>query len=314
MFPVREHALAASYFLRASPEKDGNPRYQCGLPLRQCARPPRLRVKIPLFPYRFAASRLRVNPLFTPTPTDLHPPNEQRTRPGMNTLSPAPDLTGIDTWLFDLDNTLYSPAAGLFKQIDQRMGAYIMRIEDVDADAARVIQKRYFHDHGTTLAGLMAHHGVTPAHFLDYVHDIDLAVLTPNPALRAALKDLPGRRHIFTNADATYAQKVMEAVGIADLFDGITDIHATDYIPKPQAAAYQQLQHDVAGFAPERAVFFDDMTRNLAPAHAMGIRTVWLDNGSESGDRGHDPKHVDHHLKGSDVDALANWLKGVRKG
>lgn len=225
----------------------------------------------------------------------------------------ADDLSHIDTWLFDLDNTLYSPAAGLFHQVDERMGAYIMAIEDVDAAAARVIQKRYFHDHGTTLSGLMAHHGVAPDHFLDFVHDVDLSVLHPNAALYDAIAALPGTRHIFTNADVRYAERVLDAVGLSGLFSGITDIHATRYVPKPQQRAYDQLAIDIAGFDPTRAAFFDDMTRNLAPAHAMGIRTVWFDNGSESGNRDHHPDHVDHHITGDDVDVLADWLMGVTR-
>lgn len=212
----------------------------------------------------------------------------------------------IDCWIFDLDNTLYPPELGLFAQIDQRMGAFIMNRVGCDAAEARAIQKRYFHDHGTTLAGMMRHHGVAPEEFLTFVHDIDLAHVPEDMALRAALAALPGKRHIFTNADATYAAAVLERRGIADLFDCIVDIRATDYLPKPETAAYAALHRLIPGFDPTRSIFFDDMTRNLRPAHAMGITTVWLDNGSESGDRDHDPAHVDHH-----VDDLLHWLHGV---
>jgi putative hydrolase of the HAD superfamily len=241
-------------------------------------------------------------------------PQQSAQRVGMaDDRTPPADLSDIDFWVFDLDNTLYSPAAGLFRQVDERMGSYIMGIEDVDAATARQIQKRYFHDHGTTLAGLMAHHGVQPAHFLDYVHDVDLSVLRPSDRLRDAIAALPGTRHIFTNADANYAERVLDAVGLSGLFSGITDIHATTYVPKPQQSAYDRLSVDIARFDPRRALFVDDMTRNLAPAHAMGIRTLWFDNGSESGDRQHDPAHVDHHITGDDVDVLADWLKGVKQ-
>lgn len=215
----------------------------------------------------------------------------------------------IDCWVFDLDNTLYPPAAGLFTQIDQRMGAYIMQIEGCDAVTARTIQKRYFHDHGTTLSGLMRHHGTDPDHFLDFVHDVDLSVLAPDPALRRAIAATGGHRHIFTNADANYAARVLGALGLADLFDDITDVRATGYIPKPAADAYRTLAERLPGFAPERTLFVDDMSRNLRPAHAIGITTVWLDNGSEAGDRDHHPAHVDHH-----IDALADWLMGVATG
>ncbi len=213
---------------------------------------------------------------------------------------------GIDTWIFDLDNTLYSPDIGLFKQIDARMGAYIMRLEGCDAATARIIQKRYFHDHGTTLAGLMRHHGVAPDHFLDDVHAVDLSVLPRDPALRDALAALPGRRHIFTNADAAYATRVLDAIGIGDLFETIVDIHATGYVPKPDRHAYAVLARSIPGFDPARSLFIDDMSRNLAPAHAMGMTAIWLDNGSESGSRGHDPAHVT-----ATVDDIVAWLQGV---
>ena len=210
---------------------------------------------------------------------------------------------GVDCWIFDLDNTLYPPELGLFAQIDQRMGAFIMKRLGCDAVEARTIQKRYFHDHGTTLAGMMRHHDVEPAEFLSYVHAIDMDRIPADPALAAALEKLPGARHIFTNADADYARAVMERRGIAHLFDAVVDIHATAYAPKPEQAAYDVMAARIPRFDPARALFVDDMSRNLAPAHRMGMTTVWLDNGSESGDRGHEAAHVDHH-----IDDIVGWL------
>ena len=112
----------------------------------------------------------------------------------------APAFAHVDTWIFDLDNTLYPASCGLFDLIDERMGAYIQRLLDCDAVEARRVQKVHFHEHGTTLAGLMANHGVDPHHFLDFVHDIDLARVTADPALVAAMDRLPGRKFVFTNA------------------------------------------------------------------------------------------------------------------
>jgi putative hydrolase of the HAD superfamily len=217
----------------------------------------------------------------------------------------APLIDQIDCWIFDLDNTLYHPRAALFDLIDARMGAYIARLLDCDAVEARRVQKDYFHNHGTTMAGLMANHGVDPEHFLDDVHAIALDRLTPDPALRAALSALPGRRIIFTNGDADYAGRVLAALGIADLFAATHDIRATAYVPKPQPSAYASLCAAHA-IAPSRALFVEDLSRNLPPAKALGMTTVWLDNGSESGHRGHDPAHVDHHIHD-----LAAWLGQV---
>ncbi|MFM6853775.1 MAG: pyrimidine 5'-nucleotidase [Sphingopyxis sp.] len=223
--------------------------------------------------------------------------------------SAAPLVDRIRCWLFDLDNTLYPPATALFDQIDVKMGQFIMQLARCDAAEARAIQKRYFHDHGTTLAGLMMHHGVEAEDFLRFVHDVDLSHVGPDHGLRAAISRLPGECHIFTNADADYARAVLRARGLDGLFSSIIDIRATGYIPKPQAGAYSRMAAQIGGFSPECAVFIDDMSRNLRPAHAMGITTVWLDNGSESGDRDHDADHVDHH-----IDDLALWLNGVTNG
>jgi putative hydrolase of the HAD superfamily len=211
----------------------------------------------------------------------------------------------ISCWIFDLDNTLYPPESRLFDQIDARMGAFISQLVDCDAAAARVIQKRYFHEHGTTLAGLMNQHAINAEEFLTFVHDIDLGSLAPDPKLQAALSQLPGQRHIFTNADADYARRVLAARGIADLFDQIVDIRATAYVPKPQEPAYRTLAALLPDFDAAQSVFVDDMSRNLRPAKAMGITTVWLANGSEAGARDHDPAHVDHH-----IDDLTGWLQG----
>ncbi len=214
-------------------------------------------------------------------------------------------LSHIDTWIFDLDNTLYHPRHCLFDQIDAKMGDYIARLEGCDLVQARTIQKRYFHDHGTTLAGLMANHGVAPDHFLDFVHDIDLSVIDADAPLRAALSALPGRRIIFTNADTPYALRVLDRLGIAELFDGIFDICAGNFIPKPQAAPYAQICADHA-IDPGRAIFFEDMARNLTPAKKIGMATVWLDNGAESGNRDIDPDAID-----DSTDDLTAWLQSA---
>jgi putative hydrolase of the HAD superfamily len=208
----------------------------------------------------------------------------------------------IAYWIFDLDNTLYHPRHRLFDQIDAQMGRYIADLEGCDLAEARIIQKRYFHEKGTTLAGLMAHHGTNPDHFLEYVHDIDLSILPPDPALANVLANLPGRRLIFTNADANYAARVLAQLGIEHLFEAIFDIRAANFIPKPQDPPYAQLCN-VHAIDPQRAIFFEDMARNLIPAKKLGMRTVWLDNGAESGNRDMEHSMVDHI-----TDDLTAWL------
>lgn len=225
----------------------------------------------------------------------------------MSASAPSPDLAHIDTWVFDLDNTLYHPKHELFTQIDAKMGAFIANMFGCDLVEARRIQKEYFHAHGTTLAGLMKDHDVKPDVFLDFVHDVVLDTLEPEPGLREALTALPGRHLIFTNADVTYAGRVLDKLGIADLFDGMFDIHAAHYVPKPADAPYAALVETFA-INPASAIFFEDMARNLIPAHRLGFTTVWIDNGSESGDRDSDPAYIDYH-----IDDLVPFLQGITR-
>jgi putative hydrolase of the HAD superfamily len=216
-----------------------------------------------------------------------------------------PALAHVESWIFDLDNSLYSPSLDLFALIDLRMGEYIQRLLGCDPLEARRVQKAHFLEHGTTLAGLMREHGVDPHDFLDFVHDIDLARLTADPALVAALDRLPGRKFIFTNADEGHARRVLDRLGFANAFDGMHDIHAMAYVPKPNPAAYEVLcaRH---GIDPGRALFVDDMARNLVPAKALGMMTVWLDNGSEKGGHDADLESIDY-VAGS----LGEWLETI---
>lgn len=199
---------------------------------------------------------------------------------------------GISNWVFDLDNTLYHPELAIFDKIDAKMGQYIARLLQVDALEARQVQKNYFREYGTTLAGLMRHQNIEPRDFLDFVHDVDLSAIAPQPALVEAIAALPGRKFIFTNADTPYARKVLERLGLSDIFSDIHDIYATQYIPKPEQSAYDSML-DAFGIDPEKSVFFEDMARNLRPAKAMGMGTIWINNGAELGAHGHDEAHID---------------------
>lgn len=214
-------------------------------------------------------------------------------------------LAHIDDWIFDLDNCLYPASTNLFALIDVRMGEYIQRLLACDPVEARVVQKRHFLEHGTTLAGLMRTHNVEPREFLDFVHDIDLARIAADPALVGAMDRLPGRKFVFTNADEDYAARVLDRLGLANLFDGMHDIHAMNYAPKPDPASYRALC-DRFGIDPTRAVFVEDMARNLIPAKRLGMTTVWVDNGSEKG--GHDADRDSIDFVTHDVGA---WLAGL---
>lgn len=216
------------------------------------------------------------------------------------------DLSRITTWIFDLDNTLYPPTADLFGQIDDRMGAYIGRLLACDPVEARRVQKAFFHEHGTTLRGLMNHHDVDPHEFLSYVHDIDMDVLGIDTRVIEGIARLPGRKLVFTNGDAPYAGRVLDRLGLGGAFEAIFDIHATDYIPKPDPRAYQGLC-DAYGIDPTRALFVEDMARNLRPAKAIGMTTVWVNNGSERGDHDACPSYID-----IEITDVGEWLDGLQ--
>jgi putative hydrolase of the HAD superfamily len=191
-----------------------------------------------------------------------------------------PALAHIDAWIFDLDNTLYPASADLFGLIDKRMTAYVARITGLPLDEAYKVQKSYFREHGTTLNGLMTEHGVDPHHFLADVHAIEMDVLREDRRLIEAIARLPGRKLIFTNGDEPYARRVLAGLGLSESFEAIHDIHAMAYQPKPHAHAYQSMV-DSFGIDPHRALFADDLARNLPPAKTLGLTTLWIDNGSE---------------------------------
>jgi putative hydrolase of the HAD superfamily len=211
----------------------------------------------------------------------------------------------IRDWIFDLDNCLYPASAGLFDLIDERMGAYIQRLLDCDAQEAKRVQKAHFHEYGTTLAGLIKEHGVDPHHFLADVHDIELERLQYDERLGRFLHRLPGRRFVFTNGDALYARKVLEKIGVGGHFDDLHDIHASSYRPKPDPHGYSLLCERFK-IDPAHALLVDDMVQNLAPAKALGMTTIWVDNGSERGNHNYDGKVVDERI--SDV---GDWLQSI---
>jgi putative hydrolase of the HAD superfamily len=214
-------------------------------------------------------------------------------------------LRSSTCWIFDLDNTLYPAACDLFVQVDQRIQQFVMDLLQLDPDQARRVQKDYFHQYGTTLNGLIQHHDVEPDVYLDYVHDIDVTPVPPSPALDAALGRLPGRKLVYTNGSVPHADRVMERLGVSHHFDGIFDIVAADYVPKPDPGAYDEFVRRF-GVAPEDAVMVEDIARNLAPAHALGITTVWLRSDHYwSGGNADDP-HIDHV-----IDDLVDWLGTV---
>jgi putative hydrolase of the HAD superfamily len=179
----------------------------------------------------------------------------------------------VGTWVFDLDNTLYPHHLNLWQQVDERIRLYIERLLDLSKEDAFRLQKDYYRRYGTTLRGLMLEHGLKPDDFLDFVHEIDHSPLEPNPQLGAAIKKLPGRKLILTNGTRKHADAVMLRLGIQEHFEDVFDIVAAELEPKPSPQVYDRFlaRH---GVDPQKAAMFEDLARNLAAPHSLGMTTV----------------------------------------
>ncbi len=188
-------------------------------------------------------------------------------------LRPAPEA--IDTWIFDLDNTLYPASSGVFDQIGRRINAYVARALGLELEQAYLVQKDLFRRYGTTMRGMMVQHGIDPHDYMADVHDVDLSHLVAHEVLDRALAALPGRKLVHTNASVRYAEDVLRRLGIDRHFSGIFDIAAADWLPKPENAGYEALRRrfDVD---PGRSAMFEDMACNLKPAFESGMMTVWV--------------------------------------
>ncbi len=218
------------------------------------------------------------------------------------TSAPINRLLQAECWVFDLDNTLYPATSGVFAQVDKKMTRFIADFLDMDLDEAGALRRTYYLEHGTTLSGLMALHGMEPEAFLDYVHNIDLGQVTPDPELNQALSRLQGRKIIFTNGPTSHAEKVLERLSIGHHFEAVFDIIGAGYIPKPRPEPYGALvnRHQLK---PGETVMVEDLARNLAPAAEMGMTTVWVRPDTGAGLDSPLPEYVDHV-----VDDLVRWL------
>jgi len=214
-------------------------------------------------------------------------------------------LGEIETWIFDLDNTLYPVSCRLFDQIHARMTRFIADRLDLAPEAALATQKRYFREHGTTLRGLMTVDRIDPDDFLAYVHEIDLSCVPRDHVLVAALAALPGRKIVHTNGSVRHAERLLDHLGIAESFCGIFDIAAAGYEPKPALAGYHELarRHQVA---PRTALMIEDMAKNLVPAAALGMTTAWVRNPVDWAAAGSEGDHI-HHI----IDDLGRFLTDV---
>jgi len=222
----------------------------------------------------------------------------------------GPDFRHVRNWIFDLDNTLYRADNGIFAQIESRMTDYVMAFLNLPRDQAHARQKALYREHGTTLIGLMREHGAEPDDYLHYVHDIDLSGLQPDQGLAAAIQRLPGRCFVFTNGCRHHAARILDRLAMTQLFEAVWDIRTMGFTPKPQAAAYANVV-EAAGIGCAQTAMFDDIARNLVPARALGMTTIWLN--TDAPWSRHGPlldvctSDIDH-----ETDNLTQFLQSIR--
>ncbi len=216
----------------------------------------------------------------------------------------------INTWIFDLDNTLYSADSGIFQQVHKLMGKFIAENLNMDLPDAKKLQTKYYKQHGTTLRGLMDNHGVDPDFFLNEVHKLNYSIVGPNEGLNTELKKLEGRKLIYTNANKQHVIDVLDRINLTNFFDEIFDIKLANYIPKPEIEPYKQIIN-LYDIDPSTSAMFDDIAKNLVPAKKVGFTSVWIDAGYEnfSDDIEASKEYLDFQTRD-----LSLFLKDVNEG
>ena len=217
------------------------------------------------------------------------------------------ELKKIKYWLFDLDNTLYSGDTKVFDQVDKKMSRFISEKLKVSEEEAKKIQKNYFHEYNTTLNGMIKNHDIDANEFLEFVHDVDLNFLKKDVFLENQINRLNGKKIIFTNGSRAHAANVTKRIGIDKLFDGVFDIVDSDFYPKPSIEPYKKIIENY-NIEPEYCIFFEDIARNLKPAHELGMKTVWIKNKEPWAVEYSDAEFINYK-----TDNLANFLKEINE-
>jgi len=217
------------------------------------------------------------------------------------------ELKKIKYWLFDLDNTLYSGDTKVFDQVDKKMSKFISEKLKISEEEAKKIQKNYFHEYNTTLNGMIKNHDIDANEFLEFVHDVNLDFLKKDEFLGNQINKLNGKKIIFTNGSKAHAANVTGKIGIDKLFDGVFDIVDSDFYPKPSMEPYKKIIENY-NIEPEYCIFFEDIARNLKPAHELGMKTVWIENDEPWAAKYSDSEFINYKTKN-----LANFLKEINE-
>ena len=213
----------------------------------------------------------------------------------------------INTWIFDLDNTLYSADSGIFQQVHILMGEYVSKNLNIEINEAKELQRKYYKQHGTTLRGLMDNHNIDPDHFLSEVHNLDYSIVKPNKKLNKELEKLEGRKIIYTNANLEHAENILKRLELSNMFQEIFDIKSANYIPKPEISPYHQIINHF-NIDSSTSAMFDDIAKNLVPAKKVGFTSIWVDAGYEnfSDDIASSKEFLDYETKN-----ISNFLNQV---
>ena len=217
------------------------------------------------------------------------------------------ELTNIKYWLFDLDNTLYAGTTKVFDQVDKKMSKFISEKLNLSIEEAKKIQKDYFHEYNTTLNGMIKNHEIDANEFLEFVHDVNLDFLKKDKFLENEIMKLNGKKIIFTNGSRAHAENVTKKIGIDKLFDGIFDIVDSNFIPKPSKESYEKIIENYK-IEPQYCIFFEDIARNLKPAHELGMKTVWIKNNEPWAAKFSDSTFINYK-----TDNLAQFLKEINE-
>lgn len=180
-------------------------------------------------------------------------------------------------WIFDLDDTLHDASAHIFPVMNRAMTQYMMDALDLDEPAAHKMRQHYWRIYGATLKGLMRHHDIDPHHFLNETHRFEnlSELVIQAKRLRHMLQGLPGRKLVFTNAPRNYATRVLELLGIDDVFELIFSVESTKFHAKPSTRGFQQLLKTIKVKACD-CIMLEDSLPALMTAKRLGMKTIWV--------------------------------------